>query len=290
MLVDGTVVTYRWRVSETAQYAPKYVTANGIRFAYLEEGEGPLVLLMHGFPDTAHTWDDIRPKIAAKGYRAVSPFLRGYAPSEIPKHDTDQETLARDVLELITALGEKQAILIGHDWGATAVYGAAAIDPSRVSKLIALAIPHPATLKPSPKKLWGVRHFFAYKRSGAAKKFAANDFVALPLIYKRWSPAWSPADAEFADVKKCFSDLASCDAAFGYYRALRFSPPKFLRPRIAVPTIVFSGQHDPITDRNDYVRGQRMFTGDYTIEEMPGGHFLHREHPEIFAKQLLAHL
>ncbi len=266
------------------------VTANGIRFAYLEEGEGPLVLLMHGFPDTAHTWDDIRPKIAAKYYRAVAPFLRGYAPSEIPDRDTDQETVARDVLALITALGEKQAILIGHDWGATAVYGATAIDPSRVSKLIALAIPHPATLKPSPSKLWGVRHFFAYKRRSAPRKFAENDFAALRAIYKRWSPAWTPPDEEFAAVKKCFSDPASCNAAFGYYRALTFSPPKFLRPRIAVPTIVFSGTNDPVTDRNDYERGKRMFTGPYTIEEMPGGHFLHREHREIFAKLLLAHL
>ncbi len=267
-----------------------YVTANGIRFAYLEEGEGPLVLLMHGFPDTPHSWDFVRAKIAAKGYRAVSPFLRGYAPSEIPTRDTDQETCARDVLEIITALGENKAILIGHDWGATAVYGATALDASRVQKLIALGIPHPATLKPTPKKLWGVRHFIVYKRRGAAKKFAANDFAELPAICKRWSPKWNPPDEEFAPVKKCFSDPESCDAAFGYYRALTLSPPKFLRPKIAVPTIVFSGTDDPLSDRSDYERGRRMFTGDYTIEEMPGGHFLHREHPQMFTKLLLAHL
>ena len=60
--------------------AIQFVDANGLRFGYLEEGSGPLVLLLHGFPDTAHTWDELRPRIAAKGYRAVSPFLRGYAP------------------------------------------------------------------------------------------------------------------------------------------------------------------------------------------------------------------
>ena len=65
------------------------VQANGIRFAYLEEGEGPLVLLLHGFPDTARSWDFLRPKLAEKGYRAVSPWLRGYAPTEIPMRDTD---------------------------------------------------------------------------------------------------------------------------------------------------------------------------------------------------------
>jgi pimeloyl-ACP methyl ester carboxylesterase len=266
------------------------IVANGIRFAYFEEGEGPLVLLLHGFPDTAHTWDHVRPKIAAKGYRVVAPFLRGYAPSQIPEHDTDGETLARDALELVTALGEKQAILVGHDWGATAVYAAAAIDPSRVSKLIALAIPHPATLLPTPKKVWGVRHFFGYKRRGAAQRFAENDFAGIRAIYKRWSPAWNPSDEEFAHVRECFADTASCDAAFGYYRALAFLPAGYLRAKIAVPTIVFSGIDDPMTDRSDYERGKKMFTGPYEIEEMPGGHFLHREHPEIFSERLLAHL
>ena len=62
----------------------EHVDANGIRFAFLSEGEGPLVLLFHGFPDTAHTWDHVMPRIAAKGYRAVAPFLRGYHPTEIP--------------------------------------------------------------------------------------------------------------------------------------------------------------------------------------------------------------
>jgi pimeloyl-ACP methyl ester carboxylesterase len=80
---------------------PSYVEANGLRFAYLEEGRGPLVLLLHGFPDTAHTWDHVRPLIAAKGYRAVSPWTRGYSPTAIPERDPDLETLARDALALI---------------------------------------------------------------------------------------------------------------------------------------------------------------------------------------------
>ena len=121
----------------------QYVQANGLRFAYLEEGEGPLVLMIHGFPDTAHTWDDVRPRVAQKGYRVVCPFTRGYHPTAAPEQDADQETLARDILELVTALNEKQAIVVGHDWGAAAAYGAAALDPSRVQKLVTIAIPHP---------------------------------------------------------------------------------------------------------------------------------------------------
>src|SRR6188768_370834 len=105
----------------------RYVEANGLRFAYLEEGEGPLVLLLHGFPDTARTWDSLRTRIAATGRRAVSPFMRGYHPTQIPVKDTHQETLGRDALALITALGHREAVIVGHDWGASAAYVAASI-------------------------------------------------------------------------------------------------------------------------------------------------------------------
>src|ERR1700753_515734 len=135
--------------------AIRFVEANGLTSAYLEDASGPLVLMLHGFPDTAHSWDDLRPRIAAKGYRAVSPFMRGYHPTAIPHRDTDQEPLARDPLALIEALGTRDAIIIGHDWGASAAYGAAALSPDRVRKLFAIGIPHPAALKTSPQKLWG---------------------------------------------------------------------------------------------------------------------------------------
>ena len=91
-----------------------FVDANGLNFGYLEDGSGPLVLMLHGFPDTAHTWDDLRPRIAAKGYRAVSPFMRGYHPTAVPDRDADQETLVRDALALIEALGASEAVIIGH--------------------------------------------------------------------------------------------------------------------------------------------------------------------------------
>ncbi len=264
--------------------------ANGIRFAYFEEGNGPLVLLLHGFPDTARTWDDVRSRIAKKGYRAISPFMRGYHPTEVPSRDADLETLARDVLALITVLGESSAILIGHDWGASAAYSATALAPSQVSKLFVLAIPHPATLRPTLPKLWGVRHFIAYKLPGAASRFAKNDFAALPKIYRRWSPTWHPATPEFTAIRECFAHRASLDAALGYYRQLPFTPPDFLKKRISVPTVVFAGQHDHLATLDDYQHAAKMFTNGYVIEQVPGGHFLHREHPEAFASRLLAHL
>lgn len=266
------------------------VNANGLDFAYLEDGSGPLVLMLHGFPDTAHTWDDLRRRVAARGYRAVSPFMRGYHPTAIPDHDADQETLARDPLALIDALGAGDAIIIGHDWGAAAAYGAAALDPDRVQKLFVLAIPHPAALRPSLKKLWGVRHFAAYKLPGASSRFARNDFAALPAIYRRWSPRWRPDAHEFDAVRASFSNPASLNAAFGYYRKLSPVPSASLKAKITVPTVVFAGLDDPVAEPADYRHAARMFTGGYVVEEVPGGHFLHREHPDEFAERLLAHL
>ncbi|MCV7213775.1 alpha/beta hydrolase [Mycobacterium crocinum] len=267
-----------------------FVEANGLTFAYIEEGAGPLVLMLHGFPDTAHTWDHLRPLIAARGYRAVSPFMRGYHPTAVPAADPGQETLARDVLALISALGASEAVLIGHDWGAAAVYGAAALRPDLVSKLITVAIPHPATLKPSLRKVWGVRHFAAYKLPGAAKRFARNNFEALPAIYRRWSPTWTPDFSEFDAVRECFSSPGSLDAAFGYYRKLSPLPSASLKKKITVPTVVIAGTDDPVAEPSDYRRAARMFKGEYIVEEVPGGHFMHREHPALFAARVLGHL
>jgi pimeloyl-ACP methyl ester carboxylesterase len=267
-----------------------FVDANGLNFGYLEDGSGPLVLMLHGFPDTAHTWDDLRPRIAAKGYRAVSPFMRGYHPTAVPERDADQETLARDALALIEALGASEAVIIGHDFGAAAAYGAAALAPDRVKKLFALAIPHPAALKPSLKKLWGVRHFAVYKLPGAPNRFARNDFAALPAIVRRWSPDWRPDPQEFDPVRASFSNRASLNAAFGYYRKLSPIPSASLKTRITVPTVVFAGLDDPVAEPADYRGAARMFEGDYLVEEVRGGHFMHREHPDAFAERILTHL
>jgi pimeloyl-ACP methyl ester carboxylesterase len=267
-----------------------HVEANGLEFAYLEAGRGPLVLLLHGFPDSARSWDHARPRIAAKGFRVVSPWMRGYAPTQVPDRDADLETLARDALALITALGETSAIVVGHDWGAAAAYAAASLEPTRLRQLVTIAIPHPAVLVPTPAKLWAARHFVAFKLPGAARRFARDDFAALAALYKRWSPDWAPSPDELAPVREVFAQPGSLDAAFGYYRQLRFIPQPFLRKKITVPTVAFAGLDDHLIGVADYLRAKRMFSGGYVVEQMRGGHFMHREHPDDFIAKLLTHL
>ena len=269
----------------------KKIQANGLEFAYLEEGEGPLILLLHGFPDTAHTWDDIRPRIAAAGFRVVSPAMRGYAPTEVPATDDfSDETLGRDVLALISALGEESAILVGHDWGASAAYSATALGPDRVRKLVAVAIPHPTSIKPSLQILWGARHFVTLKLPGATARNAKGDFGVVRTLYERWSPDYEWPDEEFEAVRNAFAAPGCFNAALGYYRCLQPKPSPHMLNNITTPTLLIGGKTDGVASEADFRGSKRSHDGPWQIAMVPGGHFLHREHPEPFLEALFAFL
>ena len=119
------------------------VRANGLRFHYLQAGDGPLALCLHGFPDSPWTYRHLLPELARAGYRAVAPFMRGYAPTEIPRdgryHAGD---LAADVVALHQALdGDERAVLVAHDWGAVAAYGGVAREPQRWRRCVVMNVP-----------------------------------------------------------------------------------------------------------------------------------------------------
>ena len=264
-----------------------YMNANGLRFAYHERGRGPLVLLVHGFPDTPHTWDATMPALADAGFRAVAPFQRGYHPSEIPQHEQyDSDTLGADVLAWIEALGEESAIVVGHDWGASAAYAAVGLAPQRVRMLVTIAIPHPAGLFPTPRLVWAVRHFFSLRRKGAAKWIREGDLAHIDELVQRWSPAWKVPPNETEATKRSLREPGSLEAALGYYRALRLWLPKSHRVPVTVPAVAFAGTDDMVAV-SSYERARSRYRDRYEVVAMPGGHFMHREHPEHFNRELL---
>jgi len=265
----------------------QFVQANGLRFAYLSEGSGPLVLLFHGFPDTARTWDRVMPEVARAGFRVVAPFMRGYHPTEIPAHAKyDAETLGRDVLGLIEALGEQHAIVVGHDWGALAAYTAASLGPEHVRALVTVGVPHPNAIIPTPMMLWTVRHFFVLRSRRAAARARANDHAYIDHLWRRWSPAWRDLPAsETADVKRAFAEPGCLEAACAYYGALSPFVPAVLKTKIEVPTVTFAGLHDTISPR-PFEKARRCFAKSYEVVTVPGGHFMHREHPGEFVAAL----
>jgi pimeloyl-ACP methyl ester carboxylesterase len=266
------------------------IRANGVELAYLSAGSGPLVLLLHGFPDTAHTWDRAMPELARAGYRVVAPFMRGYHPSEIPSGPFDIDTLGADVIALVTALGESQAIVIGHDWGATAAYAAAAMAPERVRVLITLAVPHPRVIPRTPRQVWSMRHFLRLRRASIAAKLRAEQLRYIDELWRRWSPAWTDLpDSETAAVKQAFAEPGSLEAACAYYAAIPLSGklPPSAKLKIKVPTIAFAGQHDRQMKRRTFEKAAACFEGSYDIVDVPGGHFMHREHPDQVVAELV---
>ncbi len=267
----------------------QFVEANGARLGYLERGQGPLVVLLHGFPDTAESWRETMAALSDAGYRAVAPFLRGYAPSEIPDTDVAVETLSRDALALINALGEEAATVVGHDWGAVTAYGAAYLAPERVKKLVTIGIPHISSIRPSFRVAMGATHFLYLRRRSAEKRMRANDFAHVDALYRRWSPTWDVSAEELQSVKNAFTAPGCLNAAIGYYRAWPFTRggPKFLKKRISVETLTVAGADDPTLLPKDYHRAEKWFDAPYRVDVFPGGHFVHRESAEAFNQALL---
>jgi pimeloyl-ACP methyl ester carboxylesterase len=269
------------------------VRANGIEFAYLEEGRGPTVLLVHGFPDNARSWSHQIPALSSAGYRVIAPFLRGYPPTEIPAAGYyDRATLAIDLKELIVALnGGEPAFLVGQDWGAAIAYNVVAAFPELVRRAVVLAVPHPGqtrrALLSSPKHIHRSFHWWFFQLSELPETaIAANDFAFIDYLWNYWSPGHKDV-AHLTEIKRMLALPGALSAALAYYRAM-FDPTKIDpaltaigeacdRP-ISVPTLALCGSNDL---RGEMLEAQKeFFEGPYEWLLVEGcGHFLHRERP-----------
>ena len=264
---------------------------DGQRFVFAETGDGPLVVLIHGFPDTPHGWERIAAGLAGAGYRAVRPWLRGYHPETIVEGRAyDPVTIGSDAIAFLDALGEREAILVGHDWGASMVYAAASLHPDRVRAIVPIAIPHPSLLPRDPKTLWAARHFVALKMPWAERAVRRADFAYLETLYRRWAPNWAGAerDRSLADVKDAFRDERALSGALDYYRALTpRTPPELARPP-AVRGLAVGGSTD-IVESNLFERTAEMLgEGSDSLIVEGAGHWPHREGEEAFVARLIA--
>lgn len=199
------------------------IAANGLELGYLETGSGPLALCLHGFPDSAWTWRHLLPALAASGFRAVAPFMRGYAPSAVPADGRYQTAaLALDACALHEALGgDGEAVIIGHDWGAMATYIAANHEPDRWRRVVTMAVPPAGAVAggflsyAQLKRSW---YMFFFQHGLADVVVGMNDLAFIDGLWADWSPGYD-AGADLPHVKDCLRDPANLAAALGYYRA-----------------------------------------------------------------------
>jgi pimeloyl-ACP methyl ester carboxylesterase len=270
----------------------KFINVNGVRFAYIEEGQGPLVLLFHGYPETARSWAEVQHRIAAAGYRVVAPYMRGYPPTDFAS-DYSIGALGGDVIALIDLLSEDQtAVVVGHDWGAAAVYRAAADNPAKIKKLVALSIPHSRAFAGDLTVFWEAPHFVYYQFPWAERLLWSNDFAHVDRIYKQWAPNYNPSPEVMADIKSTLRVPGATEAALSYYWTLVRTPSAESAAQaakdISVPTLVITGSADGpmITGRFDKARS--AFTGPYKLVELGGvGHFPQLEAPEQTAEAII---
>jgi pimeloyl-ACP methyl ester carboxylesterase len=282
------------------------VSANGVDFAYLSARDsGPLALCLHGFPDTGHTWRHLLPALAAAGFRAVAPFMRGYAPTSVPADGRYQTgALALDANALHDALGgDDAAVIIGHDWGAVAAGGAASLEPARWSKVVTLAVPPGGAFgrafvanTDQLKRSW---YMFFFQLPLADFVVANEDLAFIDMIWRDWSPGYDGAD-DVALVKESLRDPANLAAALGYYRATFGTTPH--DPALADAQAAIGGVPPQpqlyLHGRNDGCVGvevaedARNDAGDrVTIEIIDGvGHFLHVERPDEVNARILEFL
>jgi pimeloyl-ACP methyl ester carboxylesterase len=264
--------------SPAAKTQDKYAENNGVKIHYVVEGKGPLVVMIHGFPDYWATWKPLMATLAKAGYRTAALDTRGYNLSDKPKGEAAyaMPNLVGDVAAVIKAEGAKDAVVVGHDWGAAIAWNVEFSHPELVNKLIILSVPHPAgmarELATNPDQQKNSQYARNFQKEGSEKSLTAEGLAG-----------WVKDPKEKPGYVEAFkrSDFA---AMMNYYRANyprgvgeQAGPPQTY-PKIKVPVLVIHGEKDAALNAAGHSGTWNYVDADTTILMVPtAGHFVQHD-------------
>jgi pimeloyl-ACP methyl ester carboxylesterase len=286
----------------------KQTDAGVLNIGYAEAGpaDGPVVILLHGWPYDIHSYVEVAPLLASAGYRVIVPYLRGYGSTRFLSSATfrnaQQSVVALDIIALMDALKIKKAIIAGFDWGARTADIIAALWPERCQALVSvsgyLITSLKANLQPLPPVAewgWWYQYYFAVERGKIGYSENRRDFNK--LIWKNVSPKWDFDDATFDRTAASFDNPDHVSIVIHNYRwrlSLAKGEPRydhleqklFAAPIIAVPTITIASDFDgPAADGTSY---RDKFSGKYEHRVFKGiGHNVPQEAPQVFAQAVV---
>ena len=277
------------------------VSANGTRFHVVEAGSGPLVLLLHGFPQFWWAWRHQLAALPDLGLRAVAPDLRGYGASDKPPEGYDAYTLAADIAGLVRALGERKAIVVGHDWGGALAWVVAALHPDVVERLVILSTAHPlrhreAVFADPRGQLRASTYMLGAQTPWLAERALVKDRAARVVeLLDEWSgPGW-PTDDDRTVYREAMLIPGVAHSALEYYRwwvravarptGVRFF--KRIQRPVTAPTLQLHGALDTCVLPRTALGSGRYVEAQYEWRLVDGvGHFLPEEAPEVVTGEI----
>jgi pimeloyl-ACP methyl ester carboxylesterase len=295
------------RASSSHRLEPvRHVGAGVLDVAYYEAGpaDGPVVMLLHGFPYDIHSYVDVAPQLAARGCRTIVPHLRGYGTTRFRDERTprsgEQAAIGADLIALMDALSVKRAVVAGYDWGGRAACVAAALWPDRCIGLVSVnsyLIQDIASamvpMRPEREVALWYQYYFQLERGRAG--LAANRRGIAAILWRQWSPNWQFDDATLDRTVAAHDNPDYVDVVIHSYRhrfGLAGGDPQYADlqrrlaalPVITVPTITLDGDADGVAPATDGTASAAKFTGRRTHHVIPrAGHNLPQEEPEAFA-------
>jgi pimeloyl-ACP methyl ester carboxylesterase len=266
----------------------EYINTNGIRLHFVTQGEGPLMLMLHGFPEFWYSWRYQIPEFA-KHYKVIALDLRGYNDSDKPKEQSAyvSNEFIRDIEGVIKGLGYDKCILVGHDWGGTIAWNFAYAHPEMVERLIVLNIPHPAKFRQgltTPQQLLRSWYAFVFQIPFIPELLIQQlDYQLVEMTFKGMAVDKSTfSQADIDAYKNAAAKRGALTAMINYYRnAFRDAQTNQSWSVLEVPTLMIWGENDMALGK-ELTYGTDVYVRDFQIKYIPNcSHWVQQEKPEL---------